>query len=230
MEPLFLTFPAALVMGLAFGAGPCTITCLPYLGPVLFSERRSWRTVSLFSLGRLTGYTSLGAVSGVAGQVITEWAEDGTAGLVLGLATVVIGILLLRRLTPSNTCGATVGGQSKAMPLRQFTREKTTPPAAAWNGGLFFMGMGMAFNPCVPLGSVLLAAATTGQVLDGAWLGMGFGVGAVFIPTLVFGGAVAWFGKQLRANLGGLRLVAERGAAVLLVVLGVATALGVVQT
>jgi len=216
-------------MGLAFGAGPCTITCLPYLGPVLFSERRSWRAVTLFSLGRLTGYTALGAVSGAAGRAITAWVEDGTAALVLGLATILVGILLLRRIGGRNACGAGKRESTKEVPLQPLVEEKSAPSAAAWNGGLFFMGMGMAFNPCVPLGSVLLAAAATAQVLDGAWLGLGFGVGAVFIPTLVFGGAVAWFGRQMRTNLGGLRLVAERGAAVLLVVLGSATALGFIQ-
>ena len=37
VTPLSLGFGAAFLMGLAFGAGPCNIACLPYLGPVFLS-------------------------------------------------------------------------------------------------------------------------------------------------------------------------------------------------
>ena len=55
-----LTFGAALLLGLGFGAGPCNIACLPFLGPVFVASgggvRRAWRVLLPFSLGRLTGY------------------------------------------------------------------------------------------------------------------------------------------------------------------------------
>ena len=38
LEPVSLSFGAALLLGLSFGAGPCNIACLPYLGPVFLSR------------------------------------------------------------------------------------------------------------------------------------------------------------------------------------------------
>ncbi len=41
MDSLTLGFSAAMIMGLAFGAGPCNITCLPYLGPVFLGQEKN---------------------------------------------------------------------------------------------------------------------------------------------------------------------------------------------
>ncbi|MCU7817843.1 MAG: sulfite exporter TauE/SafE family protein [gamma proteobacterium symbiont of Lucinoma myriamae] len=84
MDSLTLGFSAAMIMGLAFGAGPCNITCLPYLGPVFLGQektniRSSWKTIVPFSLGRLTGYTLLGAIAGSFGLAATTWIEEGIA-------------------------------------------------------------------------------------------------------------------------------------------------------
>lgn len=52
MDISTLGFGAAFLMGLVFGAGPCTITCLPYLGPVFLAGEgeESWtgRTSAFF--------------------------------------------------------------------------------------------------------------------------------------------------------------------------------------
>jgi len=95
MDSITIGFSAALLMGLAFGAGPCNITCLPYLGPVFLGQknndmRTSWQTIVPFSLGRLFGYTLLGTLAGAFGLSITQWIEQGLAGQVLGTATILI--------------------------------------------------------------------------------------------------------------------------------------------
>jgi sulfite exporter TauE/SafE len=100
MDNLTLGFSAALFMGLAFGAGPCNITCLPYLGPVFLGRenntiKTSWKTILPFSLGRLTGYTLLGAIAGSFGLAATSWIEKGLAAQVLGVATILVGVYLL---------------------------------------------------------------------------------------------------------------------------------------
>lgn len=222
MESLTLTFSAALIMGLIFGAGPCNITCLPYLGPVFLGSEgtRPWRVVVPFSLGRLAGYSGLGAVAGALGYAATSWLENGTAGLVLGVATVLAGLLLLRRRR--RVCGQSAPGATQ--PLR---------PAKKGTGGfpltLFAMGAGMALNPCAPLGTVLLAAAATAQPVPGASLGLGFGIGAVLIPGALFGLLVAHFGDQVRAHLSRWEGRLQAGAGSLLVALGTFTIFGWIQ-
>ena len=84
MEILVLSFGAAMLLGLGFGAGPCNITCLPYLGPVLLADGGAWRVVLPFSLGRLSGYAMLGAVAGSLGEIIIAQLENGPVGLLLG--------------------------------------------------------------------------------------------------------------------------------------------------
>jgi sulfite exporter TauE/SafE len=68
--------------------------------------------------------------------------------------------------------------------------------------GLFLMGMGMALTPCAPMSVVLVSAAAAGNPLWGLTLGLGFGIGAIVAPSLVYGLAVAYFGKRLREELG----------------------------
>lgn len=224
MEPMVLGLPAILVMGLAFGAGPCNITCLPYLGPVLLTTeggmRRSWRTVIPFFAGRMTGYTLLAAIAGAAGEVLLSEALLGGRGrAALGALTVVLGAYLLWR---SRRAGRSCGKPSPA-------QQSAPGPQRGLPLGLFGMGMGMALNPCMPLSAVLVAAAATTKATAGAVLGFTFGVGAVLIPLLLFGTLVAYLGVQIRIHLQRWRSALEGGAGVVLMLLGTATALGWIQ-
>lgn len=226
MVPLSLSFSAVLLMGLAFGAGPCNISCLPYLGPVFLSgdgRGNFTRKVLPFSLGRLTSYSLLGAVAGGVGYAATQWFKGGAAGILLGLVTMLIGLLLIRRSRqPKKACHAPQTGVQRIEPrdLLQKRRSDAMPL------GLFFMGMGMALNPCIPLGTVLTVAAAGAAWQDGLWLGFGFGLGAVAIPTLIFGVAVAHFGEQIRRHLLQWRERVEQLAGGLLMMLGAMTAMG----
>jgi cytochrome c biogenesis protein CcdA len=91
------------------------------------------------------------------------------------------------------------------------------------------MGTGMALNPCIPLVTILTVAATMATPIDGARLGIAFGLGAVVIPTLFFGFAIAYFSQQIKLHLSqwGKRL--EYFSAILLICLGIFTMLGWVQ-
>ena len=224
MESLTLTFGAALGTGLVFGAGPCTISCLPFLGPVFVGRGDgAWRSLLPFSAGRLVGYSALGAAAGGAGHAVTRWLEHGPAAAVLGTATLLMGIALWRRAGRDTRCNAPAA--HAAQPIRFYRR------GHGWRLplGLFGMGVGMALNPCLPLGTVLLAASASAAVRSGLWLGLGFGIGAVLVPTLVFGWVVAHFGAQLRLHLTQWRRGLERSAGGMLMMLGVVTATGWVQ-
>ncbi len=231
MEPLTITFGAALLAGLVFGAGPCNITCLPYLGPVFLAQEGGWRrslsTVVPFSLGRLIGYSLLGTVAGYAGQAATEWLEQGPASWLLGGAAVVLGITLFRRAGKGAVCSS-----DKTPAIEQTIRvdrpggrtlRRTLPL------GLFGLGLGMAFNPCVPLGSVLAVSAASADPLHGLELGLAFGLGAVAIPTLLFSVVVAHFGAQVRYHLQRQRRALEQAAGGILVMMGAFTMVGWVQ-
>lgn len=227
MELLTLSFSASLLMGLAFGAGPCTITCLPYLGPVFLTQEGDWRrtlwVILPFSAGRLAGYSGLGIVAGYAGYAATNWFKEGPAGIMLGMATVVLGVLLLRRAGKGTACVVPVPTEQKVALPGKRSSGKLMPLS------LFGLGMGMALNPCVPLGTVLTVAAAGADPLLGGELGLAFGLGAVVVPAIVFGAVVAHFGLQVRQALAQWRGRLEAGAGGLLIVLGSVTALGWVQ-
>ncbi|GAB4299331.1 MAG: hypothetical protein Kow0096_18620 [Thiohalomonadaceae bacterium] len=226
MESLTLGFGAALLMGLAFGAGPCNVSCLPYLGPVFLAQERfgAWRTVLPFSFGRLVSYSTLGAVAGGLGHMATSWLEDGWAAMLLGTVTVFVGLVLWYRAGRNVQCPAKRTTNNE-QPLHFHSRPGRRPLGM----GLFGMGAAMALNPCVPLGTVLVAAAAGASAVQGMWLGFGFGVGAVLFPSIVFGVVMAHFGAQIRNHLAGWHTNIERGAAMMLMVLGMVTAAGWVQ-
>ncbi len=229
IEPVSLSFGASLLLGLSFGAGPCNIACLPYLGPVFTSSdqgvRNAWRTLLPFSLGRISGYTLLAAAAGRAGL----WVEDLVAGdwvrWLLGGATVLVALSIVWRRRSrgcSPACTATPSVRLEALPAPASKRRgrKSLP------GSLYLMGLGMAFNPCAPLSTIILAAATSASLLAGASLGMGFALGAVLVPTLIFAFGVAHFGHQIRLHLAQHRIALENTSIGLLLLIGCATALG----
>ena len=229
LEPVILSVGAALLLGLGYGAGPCNIACLPYLGPVFAATdggiRNAWRTLLPFSLGRITGSALLGGVAGGLGLLVEDWLASPWVRWVLGLATVLVALSLLfrRREGCSKTsCQTTteVALPSQGQPKDDKSGGRMLP------GSLFLMGLGMAMNPCAPLTTVVLASATSASIITGISLGTGFALGAVFVPTWVFAFGVAHFGEQIRRHLTQHRLALENTSVALLVLTGTATAMG----
>lgn len=216
--------PMALALGLAYGLGPCLVSCLPYLGPVFlardFSLRRSWRVVLPLSAGRLVGYGSFGLVAGLAGNVMKDGAAAPTVRLVVGAAALMMGLALLWR-RPACAGGARSGS---AVPLRRID-VRADEPRSLLPGGLFLMGIGMALTPCAPLGVVLFSATASASALHGMALGMTFGLGAIVVPGIVYGVGAAYLGGRLREELGNWRPAMERIAAGLLILVGLSNLL-----
>jgi thiol:disulfide interchange protein DsbD len=73
VDETLYSLPTVFALGLVFGMGPCTITCLPFLGPVFLAKSggiaQSWKIILPFSMGRLASYTTLGILSGMAGAL-----------------------------------------------------------------------------------------------------------------------------------------------------------------
>ena len=227
LDPVTLSFGAALLLGLSFGSGPCNIACLPFLGPVLMSGSggtgAAWRTVLPFSLGRLSGYALLGAGAGMLGLWIEDWIAGPWVRWLLGGATLLVALSLLqrqRRATP--VCQPKEAGN----PLTVRFATSAASAGTALPGALFLMGAGMALNPCAPLSMVVLAAATSASAGAGLALGLAFGLGAVVLPSLVFALGVAHFAEQVRQHLWKWRTALERASVAMLLLLGTGTALG----
>jgi sulfite exporter TauE/SafE len=184
--------------------------------------RRPWRTLLPFSVGRLCGYALLGSAAGWAGLVVQERIASPWMRWVLGGATVLVALSLLWRThRPATPRGGTGPSACVVTPGRQTLESSSLLP-----GSLFVMGLGMALNPCAPLTTVVLAAATTSSALSGLLLGLSFGVGAVLIPSLIFAIGVAHFATQIRVHLGRWRGTLEKVSIGLLFVMGTGTALG----
>ncbi|MCW9015027.1 MAG: sulfite exporter TauE/SafE family protein [Gammaproteobacteria bacterium] len=223
VDPSMMTFSLAVAMGLIFGLGPCNLSCLPYLGPVFFAReggvRNSWRTIVPFSLGRMSGYSALGLLSGMLGQVMGDSLDASWVRMFLGSATIMVGIglLFLTAKKQHKQCHAT----STSGFFKRFgdkLRLQNLLP-----GGLFFMGLGMALNPCAPLGAIMLASSATASAMLGLTLGFGFGFGAILMPAIIFGVGIAYFGEQIRSQLRDWRAGLEKTSAVLLILMGGST-------
>jgi cytochrome c biogenesis protein CcdA len=225
MEVASLGLGAVFFLGLSFGAGPCNVACLPYLGPVFLAAgegmKSAWLTILPFSLGRLTGYGLLGAGAGWAGLIIQEWLDSQWAGFVLGSATILVASALLFRSKNKAQCSE--HKSSTDQQVIQFTKQT---PARSYKPSLFLMGIGMAFNPCTPLTLVIVAAASTASAFLGVCLGLAFGLGAVVLPTLIFAIGGAHFGNEVKKALSHWRTPLEKGSIAMLFLMGTATALG----
>ena len=232
MDSISLTLPAALLAGLAFGAGPCNVTCLPYLGPVFLRGDgigKSWRIVLPFTLGRLSGYSLLGLAAGMAGQALTEWLQTGLAGWILGLAAILVGFNLLRQQPNSASCDRHNHSLIAEHSISLVKQRSNLQQQRILPGALFGMGAGMALNPCVPLTAILAAAATSGSAISGLGLGLSFGLGAVIIPAFVFGLLMAHFGHELKQHTGNWSKHVEKVSGILLIALGAFTITGWIQ-
>jgi cytochrome c biogenesis protein CcdA len=229
IEPVSLSFGSALLLGLSFGSGPCAIACLPYLGPVFTSrvhhDRGVWRTLLPFSLGRATGYTLLAGAAGWAGL----WVEDLVAApwvrWLLGSATILVALSILFRRHKKGGNPNCASGISVKIDLKPH-QQPNTIVRKSLSGSLYLMGFGMALNPCAPLTTLILAAATSASPIHGAALGAGFTLGAVLLPTLIFATGLAHFSREIRRHLVRHQHTLENTSIGLLMLIGAATAIG----
>lgn len=212
-QPLY-SLLTVFTLGFVFGIGPCTVTCLPFLGPVYLSAsgnlKKSWQIVVPFSTGRMLSYTALGGLSAIAGTSITRIIQLPVVGWMLGVATIAVALMILHKsFHQKRHCGSK---------RKQVLEDNPLLPS-----GLFFMGVGMAATPCAPLATVLLTSASSGNALTGVLLGLTFGLGAIVMPLILYGWGMAYFGAQIRKRLFGWRNELERASALMLIFIGIIT-------
>lgn len=215
-----LTLSLALTAGLA-GAGHCWAMCGGLVGGLFLGCGGCAGPLGHlgYHLGRVLGYTSLGALAAGLGQavVLTGGAGQGQGVLYVlaGLAVAGVGLWMLIRSVPPFS-GEGRRDWQKLLPLPK--RDHPLPPpslsagATAHPRGAYFLLAGLfnALMPCALVYSLAVKAMTAESVALGAlWL-LVFGLGTV--PAMAVAGALAhWLGAQaltwLRRLAGALVLV-----------------------
>ena len=211
-----ITLPAAWLLGLVYGVGACALACLPFLAPVLVASgddaRTAWRKLLPFSAGRLVGYAALGGISAALGGLLAEQLGGWPNGLIGGAALLLGGYLFWSASKPEAGCAIRHGCAA--------------PTQVPMSGGLFVLGAGMALNPaCASLGLILLSAAALGSAGAGIALGLAFGLGATIGPFLIYGVVFAQLSAALHQWLLRWQRALQRGAALLLGLFGLVTAI-----
>jgi cytochrome c biogenesis protein CcdA len=225
-----LGFLSALLLGLSYGATACSIACVPLVGPALLGRGggmlESWRMVAAFSLGRVSGYMGMASASALLGHWVAGLDVEWATRLLVGGGTMALGILVILR------AGRGVACRSRPMPATEAVSIPVPSPRPRGTRrglnllGAYAMGLGMAFSPCAPLVTILLAAATAGSLAGGMLLGAGFGLGAALLPALLLGFGASALAHELRMRVGRWRGALERGAGLFLLALGALVALG----
>lgn len=201
--PQETTLFAVWLLGLSLGLTACTVTCLPFMGTWVLgrggSQMQALYDTAMFVTGRIVAYTLLGAIAGGAGMWLAQAMSGGTGNLVIGLASIMAGLWLLRAEKPHKPCSAVRGAGG-------------TPP--------LLMGFSLSLTPCAPLASLLAVCAAAGSVKLGMTNGMMFGLGAALTPLLILLPLISLLGKSLRDNREWLTRWMRWGAAAVLILLG----------
>lgn len=209
-----LATPLAAAAFALLGAGHCVAMC-GGIAAALAVQAPDRSHAALHQLGKLIGYTLLGAAAGALGAGAFAAADLADAGRLLrgiaGLALALLGLRLLLALPawpPLERLAARVWRGGLA-PLAQRLARSGSPLAA--------LGLGVVWGwlPCGLTWTALLGAATTGDAASGALLMAAFGVGT--LPALGLG---AWLLAAWRPQGMGWR----RAAGALLVAAGLWTA------
>jgi hypothetical protein len=155
-------------------------------------------TLSPLHVGRIMTYTFLGALVGLAGSLLEQvggmvgW--QGFFSILVGMAMVAIALSLMGVLPPIEVALATLTGGASPMKRMRGLFGQRSLPATVGLGALW------GFLPCGLVFAMLVVAAGTQTLWDGAFTLLAFGLGTV--PTLLgFGLAANILSPQLRGRL-----------------------------
>lgn len=199
---LILALPIAALAGLISFASPCVIPLVPgYLSYAAgFSNNRGRLLAgsTLFVLGFTALFVTYGALFGGLGSKIS--ANQRTISLVLGLLTILLGLIFMGRIRF----------------MRSFKFTKTTSSGLLGAPILGFM-FGLGWTPCIgpALAAVQTLAIETASASRGAILSVSycFGLGAPFILSGLYLDRATAIRRFLSRNgdrisfLGGLFLI-----------------------
>lgn len=234
-EFLELGFMAAVVsaflIGLSFGSGPCNLSCLPYLGPVLLgpgAQRPFVAVILPFMTGRLVGYFSMGLSAALLGSVIKGYLSHPVVPVFAAVISLWLALKMWRQASTKKCASSPMEKPRSTNPSASSASnfiasdEKPLIEKNIWQ--LAMLGFSLALNPCVPLLGLLAAAAQSADPLWGGMIALSFGLGAIVIPSLLVRYGVALLGRELRTQLAQWQVGLTRTGALMLVLVAINTA------
>ena len=208
----FTTFFSIFIIGLSYGATACMFSCMPFLSPLLVSNSNSTKKalgiILPFSLGRIFSYTFLAVIAYLSSAWVKQILDNNTLfSIILGVSTISMGIYLLyKSYNPSKSC-------SQPTPLVK--KQKLNKI------GFFTIGATMSINPCAPILALLAVAVNSSNLFNAIGSGIFFGLGAVIFSIIFYGFIVSKLIKGLMVEFSSYKLLIERVAALLLMIVGV---------
>jgi cytochrome c biogenesis protein CcdA len=181
-----------LAMGVFYGLTLCSFSCLPMLTPYLFAAAGgnggfmpAFNLTAIFIITRVVAYAALGAGAGAMGSLILGWLDQGVFLPLAGAIVIGIGVFVM--FSRRKGCA----------------RPRPASRGPRWRRTAHMVGLGMATSlmPCLPLSAILMLAASRGSMLQGAVLGLLFGIGAAASPLYYLGGATGWLATRIRAEI-----------------------------
>ncbi|MBI4986677.1 MAG: sulfite exporter TauE/SafE family protein [Rhodocyclales bacterium] len=203
------------LLGVSMGMTACTVTCMPFLGTWALGRAsgsvEALAHTATFLAGRMSTYTLLGALAGMAGLGLAKALGSGLGNAAIGGASILAGVWLALR--PVTGCRS---APPAARPLRfernARRRRDSLPP--------LFLGAALSLAPCTPLASLLALAANSNSAAQGASYGFVFGLGVAVTPVLILVPLAGRLGREVLASRQWLAGWLNLAAAAVLVVLG----------
>lgn len=222
---LYTAVFSAFLIGVSFGSGPCNLSCLPYLGPVLLGPSAAKPVAEVllpFMGGRLSGYLTLGAAAGAFGQTLQHYLEHPAVPLFAASITFWLALKMWRQARQP-VCHSVLPSAVPEPPASNLiATDRAVEPRNRLQ--LYGLGFSLALNPCIPLLGLLAVAAQSASWFWGGAVAFGFGIGAIVIPTLLVRYGVALLGKELRRHLVQWQFGLTRVGAGLLLLVAINTA------
>jgi len=186
-------FIGSFAIGLIYGLGVCTASCLPivagYIAGIGAGFRKGVRVTLLFNSGRVLGYALIGLLVGLLSGLITLVDPNILSpfqiysSIFFGAITVAIGIGMLLRSRKPPECNSQNANMPQASKIGRF----------GFDFGAFTLGLSRGLIICPPLVSLLLIYALPFSNPAGTMtLAILFGLGTTISPLLVLGGVTGW--------------------------------------
>lgn len=166
-------FVELFLAGLGLGFGPCFLFCAPIVFPYILAKgttaKEGFRTIVVFSLGRIIAYSILGFAAVYLLNTLN--IQNVYFKKIAGLFIILVGIAYIFGRAEHKICGL----------LNKFLIEKL-------RFNMLILGLLVGLSPCAPLVGILtyilVKAATP---FTGLLYSVSFGLGTFFSPMLVAG-------------------------------------------
>ena len=162
------------IFGLQLGATACAISCMPLLSPILLAnaqdKSKALSILALFFSSKIFAYGVIAMLAFFGTALVKNFATGVAINKLLSLFVMVVALLILKKALTQKSgecksaCGVgRFGGSNYAL-----------------------MGFFSSFTICLPLSSLLLLSASSSSLINSFSYGIVFGLGAVFVPFLIF--------------------------------------------